>query len=504
MKNLYIKGILVGLGVVTCAFAEPSLTIYNGGFAVVRDQVELDLKRGDNRVTYSNATAHLEPQSVVLRDPSGDWDLSILEQNYRADPLSQGLLLSLFEGKQITFEKIVGDNIELIEGTVIRSGYQPHFSAYNRYGQSYQARQQILVHGGGGSPIIEVDGQLHFRLPGTPIFPSLGDDTILKPTLEWLIDSDRRGKLDAELSYVTAGMSWLADYNIIAPEKSDTVDFVGWITMDNQTGRSFENARIKLMAGDVKKVADPTVYAADAIYELSPFSVRSEAAPVVEKAFDDFHLYTLNRNATLRDRETKQVEFIRASGVKAKRIYVYDGAYIPMNRYRGWNRESIRQDESFGTQSNPKVWIMQEIENTEENGLGIPLPKGKTRFYRQDAEDGQLEFTGENVIDHTPKKELLRINTGNAFDIIGDRNRTDYRVDHRAHWIEEAFEITVTNRKEEAVTVRVTEHLYRWDNWELLSRSDEYEKVDSDTIVFNVEIPADAEKTIAYRVKYTW
>lgn len=134
----------------------------------------------------------------------------------------------------------------------------------------------------------------------------------------------------------------------------------------------------------------------------------------------------------------------------------------------------------------------------------MPLPKGKTRFYRQDDNDGQLEFTGENIIDHTPKNELLRINTGNAFDIVGERNRTDYRIDQRAHWIEEAFEITVKNRKEEPTTIRVTEHLYRWNNWEIVSASDEYEKVDSDTIIFNVTLPPDSEKTISYRAKYTW
>ncbi|HSG70578.1 MAG TPA: hypothetical protein VLA12_09195, partial [Planctomycetaceae bacterium] len=327
------------------------------------------------------------------------------------------MLLSLFEGETIEFEKIVDGNVQIIEGTIIRSGYEPHVNAYGRYGQAYQARQQVVAHGGSGQPIVEVDGKLRFGLPGLPIFPSLGDDTILKPTLEWLIASNRKGKVDAEVSYLTGGMSWLADYNLVAPEESDTVELVGWITIDNQTGRAFEEATIKLMAGDVSKVADQQVdtFAMRAMES----AVFDRAGPQVdEKAFDDFHLYTINRKTTLRDRETKQVEFVRANAVQTKRVYVYDGAFINRNQYRGWNPEAIRQDQSFGTQSNPKVWIIQEIENTEENGLGIPLPKGKTRFYRQDAEDGRLEFTGENLIDHTPKNELLRINTGNAFDIV--------------------------------------------------------------------------------------
>ena len=243
MKKIETLGIALGALISISLYADPALTIYNGGFAVVRDDVELNLLRGETTITYSGATAHVEPQSVVLRDPRSEWAFSVLEQNYRADPVSQGLLLSLFEGKTIEFEKIVDNEVQLIEGTIVRSGYVPHVNAYNTYGQDYRARQQAVAYGGGGQPIIEVDGKLRFGLPGLPIFPSLGDDTILKPTLEWRIASDRRGTLDAEVSYLTRGMSWLADYNLIAPEKSDTVEFVGWITMDNQTGRSFEEAR---------------------------------------------------------------------------------------------------------------------------------------------------------------------------------------------------------------------------------------------------------------------
>lgn len=334
MKNTVTLGIALGALISTLAFAEPALTIYDGGFAVVRDNVQLDLKNGTTTTTYSNATAHVEPQSVVLRDPNSEWEFSVLEQNYRADPLSQGLLLSLLEGKTIEFEKIVDGKPEIFEGLIVRSGYVPHVNAYSTYGQAYQARQQAVAYGGGGQPIIEVNGKLRFGLPGLPIFASLGDDTILKPTLEWLIASDRRGQLDAEVSYLTKGMSWLADYNLIAPENSDTVEFVGWITMDNQTGRSFEEAKIKLMAGDVNKVDEQRGHAY--AQRMAESAFYDMAAPQVEeKAFDDFHLYTINRKTTLRDRETKQVEFIRASGVKAKRVYVYDGAFINRNNYRG-------------------------------------------------------------------------------------------------------------------------------------------------------------------------
>src|SRR5579872_6966162 len=190
----------------------------------------------------------------------------------------------------------------------------------NRYGQSYY-QQQMAV--GAEQPVIEVDGQLRFSLPGIPIFPRLTDDSILKPRLEWLISTDKAGKFPAEFSYVTGGMSWQADYNIVAPEKGDIVDIVGWITMDNRTGRTFENARIKLMAGDVNKIQPGVMYKA-ARMEMAGSAGGVMAPPVTEKTFDEYHLYTLEHSTTLRDRETKQVEFIHAAGVATKQLYIYD------------------------------------------------------------------------------------------------------------------------------------------------------------------------------------
>jgi hypothetical protein len=220
------------------ATAQPALTIYNQNFAVVRDSVPLDLQTGVNTVRYTGATAQVEPDSVILRDPTGKHSLQILEQNYRNDPVSQELLLSLFEGKTIDFEKTrMKDNTEtreLISGKIIRSGYVPG-------GEAQQ-------------PIIEVNGKLQFSLPGQPRFPDLGDDTVLKPTLNWLLQSDKPGKVDAEVGYVTGGFDWSASYNLVSPEKGDHVDLVGWITMKNESGKTFENAKIKLMAGDVNKI----------------------------------------------------------------------------------------------------------------------------------------------------------------------------------------------------------------------------------------------------------
>src|SRR5581483_2177891 len=270
-------------------------------------------------------------------------------------------------------------------------------------------------------PIIEVDGVLRFGLPGQPLFPALTGDSILKPTLSWALQTSAPGKFDAEISYVSGGMSWQADYNLVFVDKSngksDLLDMVGWITMHNQSGKTFENARIKLLAGDVNKIENIT---ARNVYAAAKAMDEAAAAPPVvrEKSFDEFHLYTLERSATLHDNETKQVEFVRATGIHAQRIYVYDGAKV--DQYGYYNPEQIRQDASYGTLSNPKVWVMEEFKNADMNHLGIALPKGKLRFYRRDTDDS-LQFTGENTIDHTPKDEMIRVYTGNAFDVVGER-----------------------------------------------------------------------------------
>ncbi len=484
----------------------PAVTIYNQDFAVVRQAVGLDLEPGLNRVSFTETTAHLEPDSVILRSPAGH-RLQIIEQNYRADPLSQELLLSLYEGQTIEF--IVPGKDEPILGRIVRSAYVPHREAWQRYGWQYQMRQTAMMayYPGGqqGQPIIEVDGKLRFGLPGQPLFPNLAADTVLKPTLHWVLETDAAGHVEAELSYITGGMSWKADYNVVAPPEGDVLDVVGWITMDNQSGRTFEDARIKLMAGEVNKLQPPQLWAWN---EVSSRALYADYAggmqpPVSERAFDEYHLYTLERQTTLRDRETKQVEFIRTSGVASQRLYVYDGLRLDRNQYQGWSIESLRENRDYGVQSDTKVWVMREFENTEVNHLGMPLPAGRVRFYRRDV-DGQLEFTGENDIDHTPRDEAVRVYTGSAFDLVGRRVRTDFQYNRDEHWLDESFEITLRNHKTEPVEIRVVEHLYRWYNWAIAQKSDEYVKTDAQTIEFRVMVAPDEQKTVTYRVHYSW
>lgn len=502
MKKPAVILLLAATLACTKATAQPALTIYNQNFAVVRETVPLDLKAGVNTVQFSGMTAHAEPDSVVLRDPNGKHHFQILEQNYRNDPVSQDLLLSLFEGKTIEFEKTgYADGhpqTEIIRGKIIRSGYAPHDAAMNRYGRAYQQAQ--MNYAAASQPLIEVHGKLRFGLPGVPLFPALPDDTILKPTLLWLIQSEHRARFDAQLSYLSGGMSWQASYNVIAPEKGSRLDLVGWVTIDNQSGKTFKDARIKLMAGNVNKIQPRNQYRMmEAISGAMP--AGGMALPVTQKAFDEYHLYTLHRPTTLRDRETKQVEFVHADGIQSKTIYVYDGAQIPRG-YSG-NADYIRDNPRYGTQCNHKVWVMREFVNSKTNHLGIPLPEGRLRFYRLDS-DGQLEFTGENTIDHTPKDETIRVKTGSAFDLVGDRKQTNYHVDNSRRLLDESFEIKLRNHKKTPVEIRVVEHLYRGDNWKITAHSDPFVKTDAHTIEFRVPVQPDEEKTVAYTVHYSW
>jgi hypothetical protein len=441
---------------------------------------------------------------VIVRALRQADSVRILEQNYESDPLSQGLLLRKSEGKLLDFEITLPQTGEkrIIQGRILRSGYVPHTAAFQRYGNQYAYRQVAYANPqGGGEPIVEVDGKIQFGLPGKPIFAALDPQAFLKPTLLWRLWSEQAGEREVEFSYLTGGMRWEANYNAIAPETGDSFDIIGWVTLENMSGKDFENANLKLMAGDVARVAPEM---RDRIeFSSGPRDAGMAGGPAVtERSFEEYHLYTLERPTTVLDREVKQVEFVRAAKVPAKRVYVYDG-FQPDPRYQGWNYYNIRNQPDYGTVSNEKVWVMLEFENSQASNLGMPLPKGKVKLYRRDT-DGRNEFIGEDDIDHTPKDENVRLYTGNAFDIAGERRQTNFQRDSNDHWLDESFEIKLRNHKEEAVQVRVVEHMYRWIQWEVTASSAEPLKTDARTIEFQPTIPAGGEVTITYKVHYTW
>lgn len=507
-RNVCIASILLAAAHSSTAApdaADRSITIYNENYGIVRQTLPLSLNAGVNHIVYDDLTNQLVPSTVILRDPSGKRSIRVLEQNYKADDLSSGLLLSMYEGKSIDFQVTHGDHTEIVHGKIIRSGYIPPASrATQSYGY-FDNRNRTI------SPIVDVDGKLQFRLPGIPLFPSIPADSILKPTLDWQIQTDTAGPLHADLSYETKGLTWSADYNLVSHDDSGKVDLTGWVTLVNNTGKTFEDTQIKLMAGDVHKYHDPQPMAQIA---ASPAVLEASRPPVTERAFDEYHLYTLQNRTTLRDRETKQVEFIRATGVPAETLYVYDGQRPDMMVTPGLV-DNFAGDSKFGPQMNWKVWVIKVIHNSEANQLGIPLPKGKLRFYRKDTEPspansaGQLEFAGEDTIDHTARNEALHVYLGNAFDIVGERHKVDSNdrsgqmgVDVPAY-IRESFEIKIRNHKAVPVDVQVLEHLDRESEWIIPRSSQTYLKTDAHTIQFMSHIAPGQERTITYTVRYT-
>jgi len=459
------------------AAADTAITIYNRNLAVIREIIPLELVDGETPVTFDRATAQVLPDSVVLRDPAGAAGFSILEQSYRNDPVSRSLLLSHFEGQSIDFRTVYPDGkVELVPGKIIRSGHVPG-------GQPQD-------------PIIEVDGKLRFQLPGEPLFPALGDDSILRPTLGWLIRAAGAATFDAQLSYLSRGFQWEANYNLVAPEKGETVTLTGWVTVANQSGTGFDEARVKLVAGDVNIIEE----VAPRMRGMARAEMMMDAAPAVaEKEFDDFHLYTLARPLTIRDKETKQVEFLRAPAVKAAKKYVYDPAGM---RFFGGNPPQTHPVQ--GMEFPKEVAIYWEFRNDEENGLGVPLPSGRMRFYRADDADGNLEFVGENNIGHTARNEEISLYTGNAFDLVGERKIVDFQRDERTNMMRETIEITLRNRSKEPKTITVREHLWRWLNWKIENPSAEFEKKDAQRIEFNIELAPDEELKVTYTAHYSW
>jgi hypothetical protein len=459
--------------------AGPQVTIYNDGFATVKEDRTLALQEGVSEIRVTDMSRQLEPDSVLMRETGAEpFGLRVLEQSFVNDPLTEGLLLHQLEGQTLRFEEKREDGtVKEHTGRVIRSGYVP----------------------GGGSeqPIVEMDGAVRFALPGRPVFEGIDPDAFLKPALVWQVAAQKAGECPVEVAYVTAGMSWEATYSLVAPaEGGDAFDFSGWISLRNETGKDFQDADLKLIAGDVQKIQTPVRRRAgrEVMFAMAPME---EAMPE-QRAFDEFHLYTLPRPVRLRNNELKQVEFIRAAGVQGSRYYVYNP--LVGVRYHG----GVQTDPDYGATAGKKVGVRIEIENRTDNGLGVPLPKGRLRLYRTDV-DGRREFTGENPIDHLPRNEKLKLEMGSAFDLVGERKRLDFEVDTTGKRMTESFEIKLRNRKEkEAVEIRVIEPLARGANWKIAERSHEFAKVDANTIEFRVPVPEDGETLLTYTVQYWW
>jgi len=444
------------------------LAAYNQGFALVKDRRSLDLTQGVNEVRFADVASQIDPTSVhfqSLDDPKGT---VVLEQNYEYDVVGSAKLLQKYVDKEI---RVVTNDGKEYTGTLLNGD-----------------GDVILQTSAGQIVVLKLEQIKEFE------FPALPEGLITRPTLVWQLEASKAGSQDVEVDYITNGVSWQANYVAVLADDEKTLDLNGWVTLDNRSGASYKDAKLKLIAGDVNRVTAPG-YAMDGYAKAE---MPTPAPQIQERGFFEYHLYEVQRPVTVKDQQTKQIEFVTGSGVKATKFFVYDGSQMVY-----YAADQPLDDPSYGATSNKKVSVYIEFENSEKAGLGMPLPMGTVRVFKRDV-DGSTLLVGEDSIDHTPKDERVRLYVGDAFDVVGERKQTNYQsnVDHR--WIEESYEITLRNHKTEAIEVRVVEHMFRWSEWKVTESSQDYEKQDAQTIEFRVQVPASGEAKVTYTVKYEW
>jgi hypothetical protein len=348
------------------------------------------------------------------------------------------------------------------------------------------------------------DGAIHSLPNYTSVrFPDLPGGLDTRPTLVWDIQSAAGGAQKTRVTYQTGGVTWWADYNLIFNEGADAnsglLDLSAWVSIINQSGATYSDARLKLIAGDVHRV-QPEMD----VGMRRELLAKAAAAPALQdgfaqKDFFEFHLYTLGRPTTLPNNSTKQIElFDQAKQIPAKKVLVYYGAPQP------YFHPSPYTDRNLGIATNKKVDVYLEFRNDRQFGLGVPLPAGRLRVSQLDQADGSLEFIGEDKIDHTPKDEQVRVKLGSAFDVVGERRQVSFAVDTSAKWMEEEIEVKVRNHKTLPMDVIVKENLHRWSNWKVLTKTHDFTREDARTIHFPVKVPKDGQAVVRYKVRYTW
>lgn len=448
------------------------------GYAMVRHERELQLARGRNTVRFTDVAALIDPTTVTFESLTDAPGTSVIEQNFQFDLVSTEKLLRKYIDRAITVDQVRGTGVESFDG--------------------------VLLSTAGGITLRRQDGSIQTLPHNAGVrLPELPGGLITRPTLVWDVAAGRAGAHKTRVSYQASGITWWADYNVTYAEGRNAnacrLDIAAWVSIINQSGAGYADAKLKLVAGDVQKVAPPgRIYPSGLAARAAVAEDRAEGFR--EKAFFEYHLYTLGRSTTLPDNSTKQIElFPVAHRVPCEKTLVYYGA-VPAY---GFGPNPVT-DRSYGIATNRKVDVYLGFRNAEQNRMGVPLPAGRIRVNKTDPADGTLEFIGEGAIDHTPKNENVKIRLGSAFDVVGERRQVHFTVDTSRKNMTEEIEVKLRNHKKEPVTVIVKENLYRWVNWQITARTHDYEKQDARTVHFPVKIAAGGEATVRYTVHYSW
>ncbi len=436
-----------------------AITIYNRNIALVKEVREFQIEKGVTELHFMDVAAQINPKTTYLKSLSQPNFLTIYEQNYEYDLISPDKLM----------EKYVGKEIELIEQNE----------------QFIEKKTKALLLSMNQGLVYKIGDKIFIGHAGRVVLPKLPENLVSRPTLVWLLNNLGEKKHNVEVSYLTAGLNWLCDYVASVNEDDTEMGLTGWVTIENRSGSTYENALLKLVAGEIHLAPEEDVR------YLRAMEAKAAAPPTfAEEEFFEYHLYTLDRKTTIKDNQTKQMNLFSISDIPVmKKLLIVGKPYYYRSRYGTISR-------------NQKVDTYLEFKNSKENNLGIPLPKGTVRVYKKD-KSGALQFIGEDSIDHTPKDETLQLKIGRAFDIVSDRIQTDFKsIKIGRYKYESAFEIKIRNHKDEAIDVIVREPIP--GEWIMLESSHKYEKIDAHTIEFKVSILANKDISITYRVRIGW
>lgn len=452
-----------------------SVTIYNEGTALIRDRRTFAFGEGLTQIDFTDVASSIDPTSVSFISLTAPDETTVLEQNYIYDLVGSEALFSRYLDQEI--------RLTMSDGTEYTGNL---LSARNGSVIIQRPRDNSVV-------MLQIASARDVR------FPSLPDGLITRPTLRWLVNTPAAGNQQVELTYLTGGINWTADYNVLLNVNNTALDLNGWVTLNNHSGTAYADAQVKLIAGDVNRVQpDVVAFEEEMMLRAAPMAADGAGGGATQREFSEYQLYELNRRVTVGNNETKQVEFVSGNAVPAKTFFVYDASSPYFYGYGYANNDS-----GYGSTGITDIQNYLEFTTDEADGLGADLPAGRIRVYQQDI-DGAALLIGENRIDHTPQGETVQIYLGNAFDLVGERTQTDFRMVSRSVYTE-TFEIKLRNRKDdETVEIRVPEKLYRWRNWEIIESSEEFEQLDSSTIEFRVNVEPDEERTITYTVQYVF
>jgi hypothetical protein len=436
-----LLGLLIStLPLVHAADSNISVTVYNQNMALVRELRTIPVNQGIQEFSFDGVAAYIDPTSVRF-DAEG---INVLEQNFEYDLVSRNALMERYIGEMVDVQM---EN-EMVRGKLLSTN--------------------------GGLIIEDSDGEIRMIDQSAVLavkFPEMPEGLILKPTLKWLLDSDKKGKVDSELNYITNNLSWEASYVAVVDENDTNLELTGWVQINNRSGARYEDAKLKLMAGDLNLAQSPRrneiMYAAmDAMEAKGGFE---------EKEFFEYHLYTLPRKVTVADNQVKQISLIDPAKTPVEKEYIFNAGHGP----------------------NSKVDVTLTFKNEEKHGLGLPLPAGKVRIFKQD-DDGSLQLIGEDRIDHTPRNETLKLKAGSAFDVVAERTRTDYdRLQRNQR--DETYMVEIRNRKKEAITVTVNERF--GGEWEILEESETGKKINANSYQWKIKLGADEVRKLTYKVR---